>query len=92
MKNALREPFSKGAKCTALKPFTFGGKDYKAGQEFPWKRLACSERKAKQLWESRLITCGESAPERAAPKGNVVKTKPVKVDPVTAQGAAPEVT
>jgi hypothetical protein len=89
MKSALREPFSSGAKCTAMKPFTFAGKRYKVGQEFHWRRLACSERKAKQLWESRLITCGEAAPERPKPKGNVIKTMPLRL---VAQEQTTEVT
>lgn len=65
MKSTQREPFSLYARATALKPFTFAGKKYKAGQEFPWKKLGCEERKARQLWESRLINCDASAPKVA---------------------------
>lgn len=76
MKSKQREPFSTSSRATAMKPLTFNGKLYKVGQEFPWKKLGCEERKARQLWESRLINCDASAPKAVT----VVKTKPVKIE------------
>lgn len=54
MKSAIRE-FNTGGRCTAGKPLTYNGKDFSAGDSFPWRQLKVPQRKLRQLWENRLI-------------------------------------
>lgn len=66
-----------GKQCFAMRDFAFAGKRYSRGDRFPWRQLSCSIRKARQLFDNRLISSGvEEAPVKEAPK--LVKIKPVK--------------
>jgi len=55
MSSYMRQPFTPGGKFVVSKPFRFAGKDYKAGDEFPWRQLSCSVRKLRQLYEGRNL-------------------------------------
>lgn len=37
------------------RPFIFDGEQYAAGDAFPWARLGCSERRARQLVDVRRL-------------------------------------
>lgn len=56
MATKMRQPFTPGGKFIVGRPFRFGGKDYKAGDEFPWRQLSCSVRKLRSLYEGRNLS------------------------------------
>lgn len=64
------------------KAFKFGGKPYATGQDFPWRQVACSERKLRQLIDGRyLVLVGEGgAPEKAASKAPAKPAPKTKAD------------
>jgi hypothetical protein len=55
MSKMMRQPFTPGGKFIASKNFRFHGRDYARGDEFPWRRLSCSIRKLRQLYEGRYL-------------------------------------
>lgn len=56
MATKMRQPFTPGGKFIVGRPFRFGGRDYKAGDEFPWRQLSCSVRKLRSLYEGRNLS------------------------------------
>ena len=56
MAQAVRQPFNaKGKFVAGAKGLRFHGKTYAPGDNFPWRKLSCSERKLRQLHERRLV-------------------------------------
>lgn len=51
-----RPPFSPTGEYIARKNFRFAGRDFKPGDTFPWRQLACDTRKLRQLYEGRFVT------------------------------------
>lgn len=47
--------FSKGKTAYARKKFTANGREFLPGQEFPWRRLAVTVRKAKSMFDAGLL-------------------------------------
>lgn len=47
--------FSKAKTAYARKKFTANGREFLPGQEFPWRRLAVTVRKAKAMFEAGLL-------------------------------------
>lgn len=47
--------FSSEDEFVALRPLKFGGKEFAAGQIFPWKKFKCTLRKLKLLHDGRRI-------------------------------------
>lgn len=106
MKSALKEPFSHQARAIVSKPLVFDGKRYEVGEEFPWRKVGCSVRKARQLWENRFLCNEEAAPKPApaptkakaekpkpAPKASKsVPTKPAPAQETSNEEVAPEAT
>lgn len=50
-----RQPFLPQGEFVAGKAFRFGGKTFNVGDSFPWRKMSCSARRLRQLYESRLI-------------------------------------
>lgn len=55
MSKKMRQPFSPGGKFVASKDFRFNDHRFARGDEFPWRRLACSVRKLRQMYEGRFL-------------------------------------
>lgn len=47
--------FSKGKTAYARKKFTANGHEFLPGQEFPWRRMAVTVRKAKAMFDAGLL-------------------------------------
>lgn len=60
-----RRPFDIGKKFVAAKSFTFNGRRYGKGDDFPWRRIACARRKLLQLYEGRYINTSAEYDEEA---------------------------
>ena len=50
-----RQPFAERGEYVASKNFRFAGRQFNAGDDFPWRSLACSARRLRQLYEGRFI-------------------------------------
>lgn len=48
-----------GGDYTAQRSFRFHGRDYVAGEEFPWRRLSCSDRALRRLVDARYVCDSE---------------------------------
>lgn len=55
MSKMVKQPFAPGGKFVVGREFRFAGRDFKAGDEFPWRRLSCSVRRLRQLYEGRYL-------------------------------------
>ncbi len=51
----IRQPFMRGGKFIVNKPISFAGKRFKVGDNFPWRKMACDERRLRQLFEGRFL-------------------------------------
>jgi hypothetical protein len=80
-RNALL-PFNTGAQMIALKPIaSVSGRSFGPGDAFPWRQLALGERRARQMYEARMIgeltqenlaACLRALPEGRVPRGFTV--------------------
>lgn len=70
--------FSKGKAAYARKKFTANGREFLPGQEFPWRRMAVTVRKAKAMFDSGLLMHKD---------GEVVQPMAVDVTEAVAVGA-----
>ena len=50
------DDFDKSEKFVVSKPFKFAGKAYAGGEVFEWRKTACTERKLRTMYSSRMIT------------------------------------
>lgn len=55
MAKQIRVPFQAKGDYVCTKNFRFVGRDFTAGQEFPWRQMSCSVRKLLRLYEGRFI-------------------------------------
>lgn len=55
MAKTTRPPFVLQSTYLAAVPFTFSGRTFKTDQIFPWRRLSCSERRLRQLYEAKKL-------------------------------------
>ena len=55
MSKETRQPFASTGDYIARRGFRFHGRNFALGDNFPWRHLACSVRKLKQLYEGRFI-------------------------------------
>lgn len=51
-----RVPFDKGGDFTARRSFKFQNHSFSTGDKFPWRRICCSPRKLKLLFDGGFIT------------------------------------
>lgn len=58
-----RLPFSPTGEYVARKSFRFAGRDFTPGDDFPWRQLACSARRLRQLYEGRFIVMASDEEE-----------------------------
>ena len=54
MKNE-RPPFSPSGDFIVGREFRFAGRDFRPGEKFPQRRLACSPRRLRQLYDGRYL-------------------------------------
>jgi hypothetical protein len=59
MPNLTRSPFDIKREFVARKAFRTGNRKFTVGQRFPWKRMAVSERRVRQLYEAGWLTYPE---------------------------------
>lgn len=79
MAQSVRQPFNAKSKFVAgNKGMRFHGKSYPPGAEFPWRKLSCSERKLRQLFERRLIELHDDFDSDKAMK---VEAEPIIKEP-----------
>lgn len=43
----------------AREPFVYAGTSLGRGDAFDWRALGCDERRLRQLWDQRVVECGE---------------------------------
>lgn len=55
MAKEVRQSFTRTGGYQVRKKFRFAGKDYEPGAPFPWRRLSCSTRRLRQLYDGRWI-------------------------------------
>jgi hypothetical protein len=55
----VRTPFNPRGDFTALREFRFAGRTFEPGDPFPWRRLGCSARRLRQLYEGRKLLLKE---------------------------------
>ena len=74
-----RPPFSPSGEFVVRRGLRFAGRSYSPGEIFPWRRLACSPRKLRQLYESRYLQMKEDAFDQEAtePLGSLEEAKEV---------------
>lgn len=60
-------PFNSGGKFVAARAFTFGSKSYKPGEAFDWRKIACSERKLRIMYDTRRIVTLDEFKKRSTP-------------------------
>lgn len=70
--------FSKAKTAYARKKFTANGREFLPGQEFPWRRMAVTVRKAKAMFDAGLLMHKD---------GEVVQPMAVDVTDAVAVGA-----
>jgi hypothetical protein len=63
-----KAPFSLSGEYDARKPITFQGETIAPGERFDWRKLGCSARKLRQLWDNGFIVPAGSLPQ--APAGS----------------------
>lgn len=51
-----RPAFNPSDKFEARRKFVFNGKTYATGDDFPWRHLACSPRKLRDMYNGNFIT------------------------------------
>lgn len=66
----------------ALQEFTFNGKRYAKGDEFPWQRLATSKHKVAQMWNGRKIRHTLQGDAQLAPAATQLPKDPPPVKPL----------
>lgn len=43
----------------AREPFVYAGTSLGRGDTFDWQGLGCDERRLQQMWDQRIVECGE---------------------------------
>ena len=73
MSKETRQPFIPTGDYIARRGFRFMGRSFAPGDEFPWRQLACSKRKLRQLYEGRFIDL-KPAPGEDPPSEDLTET------------------
>lgn len=71
--------FSKAKTAYARKKFTANGREFLPGQEFPWRRLAVTVRKAKAMFDAGLLMHDPVAQPMAVDMADAVEVSVVAV-------------
>jgi hypothetical protein len=62
-------------KLVARRPLRFAGKDYAAGDQFPWRKLGVAERQVGILFDAGKLEMVEKKPEAPEPPVKKVAAK-----------------
>ena len=68
--------FAFGEPLEVNKPFKIAGREYKRGDVFPYRKLAVSERKVRQLFRVRFLR-KVALPPVKEPQSNIVEEQPI---------------
>jgi len=85
MAKEVRPSFTRTGEYQVRKKFRFAGKDYEPGDLFPWRKICCSTRRLRQLYEQRIIDpAGEDLPiEEETPETTADETSVEAADDAT---------
>lgn len=75
------KPFDPTKPLVANKTFKFQGKQYAPGQKFDLKHMACSDRKARQLYEGRFLRMADAKADKGSTKKKSSKKTSAKKHP-----------
>ena len=72
-----RQPFNPLGEFVTSKSFRFHGRYYGKGYEFPWRQLACSERRLRELFDAKYVELkeGSTSTEKPTPPVEPEKTQ-----------------
>ena len=67
-----KPPFISSDDFEARRSFTYNGKHYAIGEAFPWRNIACSSRKLRDMFNGNYITSSTALAEKKAKRAKKV--------------------